>query len=107
MLQRYDWISTEKQYFGQPNTAYDFNATDPKEASRRLSKLQETKDKLSKNVNMRAMNMLGKAEEKVCVIFLISNQSRVGALLFSIFAVMTPKCIILREDLNAANISVW
>lgn len=64
MLEKYDWISNEKQFFGQPNTAYDFAANDMKEVARRLSKLQETKEKLGKNVNMRAMNMLGKAEEK-------------------------------------------
>ena len=65
MLGKYDWIRSEREYFGLPNTAYDFNATDPREASRKLAKLEETRDKLSKNVNMRAMNMLGKAEEKV------------------------------------------
>ena len=65
MLQTYDWIADEKKYFGQPNTAYDFKATDPKEAGKRIQKLTETKDKLSKNVNMRAMNMLTKAEEQV------------------------------------------
>ena len=65
MLEKYEWISNEKHFFGQPNTAYDFAANDMKEVARRLSKLQETKEKLSKNVNMRAMNMLGKAEEKV------------------------------------------
>ncbi|XP_013399508.1 structural maintenance of chromosomes protein 2 [Lingula anatina] len=64
MLQQYEWIADEKKYFGQANTAYDFKANDPKEAGRRIQKLQETKDKLSKNVNMRAMNMLGKAEEQ-------------------------------------------
>ena len=65
MLEKYDWIYNEKHFFGQPNTAYDFAANDMKEVARRLSKLQETKEKLGKHVNMRAMNMLGKAEEKV------------------------------------------
>lgn len=65
MLQAHEWIVDEKKYFGQKNTAYDFEANDPKEASRKLQKLQDTRDKLSKNVNMRAMNMLGKAEEQV------------------------------------------
>ena len=65
MLQRYEWIVDERKYFGQPNTAYDFAANDPKDAGKRIQKLQETKDKLSKSVNMRAMNMLGKAEEQV------------------------------------------
>ncbi|XP_067679791.1 structural maintenance of chromosomes protein 2-like [Haliotis asinina] len=64
MIMKYDWIADEKKYFGQPNTAYDFETNNPKEAERRIQKLQETKDKLSKNVNMRAMNMLGKAEEQ-------------------------------------------
>ncbi|XP_028403632.1 structural maintenance of chromosomes protein 2-like [Dendronephthya gigantea] len=64
MIAEYQWIDSERQFFGKPNTAYDFSANDMPEVSRRLAKLQETKDKLGKNVNMRAMNMLGKAEEK-------------------------------------------
>ena len=68
MLQKYDWIASERSFFGQPNSAFDFAANDMKDVSRRLSKLQETKDKLGKNVNMRAMNMLGKAEEKVVIL---------------------------------------
>ena len=65
MLQNYDWIADEKKYFGQTNTAYDFKVNDPKESERRIQKLTETKEKLAKSVNMRAMNMLGKAEEQV------------------------------------------
>jgi hypothetical protein len=67
MLQDHAWILDEKQYFGHANTAYDFKVNDPKEAGRRIQKLQETKEKLARNVNMRAMNMLGKAEEQVSV----------------------------------------
>ena len=55
----------ERQYFGRVNTAYDFQANDPKEASRKVQKLEQTKEKLSRSVNMRAMTMLGKAEEQV------------------------------------------
>ena len=65
MLNKYEWIASEKQFFGQTNTAYDFSGNDMKEVGRRLTKLQDTKNKLGKNVNMRAMNMMGKAEEKV------------------------------------------
>nr|QIC49989.1 structural maintenance of chromosomes protein 2 [Actinia equina] len=64
MLAKYEWISSERQFFGQPNTFYDFAANDMKDVGKHLAKLQETKDKLGKNVNMRAMNMLEKAEEK-------------------------------------------
>jgi len=64
MLEEYEWISEERKFFGQPNTAYDFKATNPKEAQKRIAKLEDTKGKLEKTVNMRAMNMLGKAEEQ-------------------------------------------
>jgi structural maintenance of chromosome 2 len=37
---------------------------DPAEAGRRIQKLEETKEKLKKNVNTRAMNMFSKAEEQ-------------------------------------------
>ena len=61
MVEQHEWIKEDRKFFGQPNTHYDFKATDPQEAGQRIQKLEATKDKLSKNVNMRAMNMLGKA----------------------------------------------
>ncbi|NWT61605.1 SMC2 protein, partial [Erythrocercus mccallii] len=64
MLKEYKWIASDKPLFGQPNTAYDFKSNDPKEANQKLQKLQEHKEKLGRNVNMRAMNMLSDAEEK-------------------------------------------
>jgi len=64
MLEDYPWIQDDRHFFGHHNTAYDFKATDPAEAGRRIQKLEATKDKLGKSVNMRAMNMLGKAEEQ-------------------------------------------
>uniref|UniRef100_A0A673HTP7 Structural maintenance of chromosomes protein 2-like n=1 Tax=Sinocyclocheilus rhinocerous TaxID=307959 RepID=A0A673HTP7_9TELE len=64
MLAENEWISSEKHLFGQPNTAYDFKTNNPKEAGQRLKRLEETKDKLERNVNRRAMNMLSEAEER-------------------------------------------
>ncbi|XP_066460520.1 structural maintenance of chromosomes protein 2 isoform X2 [Eleutherodactylus coqui] len=64
MLNDYEWISAEKHLFGQENTAYDFKNNNPKSAGQRLQKLQEMKEKLGRNVNMRAMNMLTQAEER-------------------------------------------
>ncbi|OCU00726.1 structural maintenance of chromosomes protein 2 isoform X1 [Xenopus laevis] len=64
MLNDYEWIASEKHLFGQANTAYDFKTNNPKEAGQRLHKLQEKKEKLGRNVNMRAMNMLTQAEER-------------------------------------------
>ena len=40
---KHNWIATDRQYFGQPNTAYDFESTEPKEMTRRVGKLQEQK----------------------------------------------------------------
>ncbi|XP_029470590.1 structural maintenance of chromosomes protein 2 [Rhinatrema bivittatum] len=64
MLKDYEWIASEKHLFGQTNTVYDFKTNNPKEAGQRLQKLQEKKEKLGRNVNMRAMNMLTQAEER-------------------------------------------
>ena len=64
MLSDHQWINEDRKYFGQVNSTYDFKANDPVEAGRKIQKLEGTKDKLSKSVNMRAMNMLGKAEEQ-------------------------------------------
>lgn len=65
MLQEHDWIHSERQFFGQPNTPYDFKTNNPREAGQRLKKLEETTTKLERNVNKRAMNMLNEAEERV------------------------------------------
>ncbi|XP_049626198.1 structural maintenance of chromosomes protein 2 [Suncus etruscus] len=64
MLKDYEWINGEKHLFGQPNSAYDFKTNDPQKAGQRLQKLQEMKEKLGRNVNMRAMNVLTEAEER-------------------------------------------
>ncbi|XP_075067038.1 structural maintenance of chromosomes protein 2 [Mixophyes fleayi] len=64
MLNDYDWIASEKHLFGQENSSYDFKANNPKAAGQRLQKLEEMKEKLGRNVNMRAMNMLTQAEER-------------------------------------------
>uniref|UniRef100_A0A8C3UJE4 Uncharacterized protein n=1 Tax=Catharus ustulatus TaxID=91951 RepID=A0A8C3UJE4_CATUS len=64
MLKEYKWITSDKLLFGQPNTTYDFKSSNPKEASQKLQKLQEHKEKLIRNANTRAMNMLSDAEER-------------------------------------------
>ena len=63
-LNNYEWIASEKQYFGQKDTAYDFEKHDLKESDRKLERLKTSKEKLSKSVNMRAMHLLGEAEKR-------------------------------------------
>lgn len=43
LLAKYDWIATDKQFFGEPNTAYDFEKTDPKESEKKIGTLQQQK----------------------------------------------------------------
>ncbi|XP_071436184.1 structural maintenance of chromosomes protein 2 [Pithys albifrons albifrons] len=64
MLKEHEWIASERQFFGQPNTAYDFKRNNPKEAFQKLQKLQERKEMLGRNVNTRAMNLLSDTEER-------------------------------------------
>lgn len=64
MLQEYEWISDERESFGKVNTVYDFQVTNPNEAAKRIQKLEASQEKLGKTVNVRAMNMLQKAEEQ-------------------------------------------
>ncbi|KAJ8000529.1 hypothetical protein DPEC_G00181060 [Dallia pectoralis] len=64
MLEENEWISQERGLFGQPNTGYDFKVNNPKEAGQRLKKLEESKTRLERSVNKRAMNMLNQAEER-------------------------------------------
>ena len=68
LTEKYGWIESERKFFGKANTAYDFKAHDPKDAESRLGQLEQQKTKLARTVNMRAMNMLEKAEERVSVL---------------------------------------
>uniref|UniRef100_A0A674CN44 Structural maintenance of chromosomes protein 2 n=1 Tax=Salmo trutta TaxID=8032 RepID=A0A674CN44_SALTR len=56
--------NNKHRLFGQPNTGYDFKVNNPKEAGQRLRKLEESKTRLERSVNKRAMNMLSQAEER-------------------------------------------
>lgn len=70
MLKEHKWIASDKPFFGQPNSAYDFKSSNPKDASQKLQKLQEQKEKLGRNVNTRAVNMLSDTEERVNILCL-------------------------------------
>lgn len=64
LTNKYDWIEKEKHQFGNRGGLYDFQENDPKDVEKRLAKLEETKEKLGRNVNARAMNLLSKEEEQ-------------------------------------------
>jgi structural maintenance of chromosome 2 len=60
---KYTWIPEDKEHFGSKNTRYDYTKEDPQEAGQKLQKLQENKEKLSRNINQEAMMLLEKEEE--------------------------------------------
>jgi structural maintenance of chromosome 2 len=59
------WITDDKSQFGKPNTPYDFTKQNIKESQHRLLGLKNRKDKLSKQIDQRGMNLLAKKEEEV------------------------------------------
>nr|XP_029731204.1 structural maintenance of chromosomes protein 2-like [Aedes albopictus] len=62
--EKYPWISEDKEFFGVKNTRYDYNKEDPQEAGRKLNKLQDSKEKMSRNINQKAMVLLEREEEQ-------------------------------------------
>ncbi|XP_066993531.2 structural maintenance of chromosomes protein 2 [Anabrus simplex] len=63
-LSKNKWIETEKEYFGQPKGAYDFNSMDMNQTEKTIRKLEEQKESMGQKLNLRALNMLGKEEEQ-------------------------------------------
>lgn len=59
----YPWIPEEKQFFGSKNTRYDYSKDNPIEAGKRLKNLNEEKEKMSRNINQKAMMLLEREEE--------------------------------------------
>lgn len=64
MMKKYDWIATEKQFFGRPQTDYDFQKTSPKQVDSRLASIKEEQEILSKKINKKVMGMFEKAEQE-------------------------------------------
>jgi structural maintenance of chromosome 2 len=64
LLESNEWIKEEQSMFEQANTIYDFTKYNMKEVNHRLHDIKNRKEKLSKQVDMRAMGMLAKKEEE-------------------------------------------
>lgn len=60
----HDFILKEKQFFGNPDSAFDFQKNNPEEAERRLQKIEQEQEKLKKVLNSKVMNMFEKADEE-------------------------------------------
>eukprot|EP01052_Picozoa_sp_SAG31_P031724 SAG31_NODE_3394_length_4324_cov_3.093964_2_plen_535_part_00 len=63
-LKKYPWIQSERQYFGQPKTDYDFERRNPEGARQKLAALEAEQEALSKKINKKVMSMFEKAEQE-------------------------------------------
>lgn len=64
LLAKHPWIGPERAQFGRPNSIYDFSPASVNDARRRLGVLRDAQQRLSKSVNMKVINMFGKAEQE-------------------------------------------
>ncbi|KAI9478463.1 MAG: hypothetical protein EXX96DRAFT_248991 [Benjaminiella poitrasii] len=61
---QYEWISDEKQLFGQPGSAYDYTNISLADIRKQLEQLSVNHDSLRKKINVRVMNMIDNVEKK-------------------------------------------
>eukprot|EP01018_Ginkgo_biloba_P015432 Gb_17843 [translate_table: standard] len=64
LLEKHEWIATERQLFGKGGTDYDFSARDPRKAREEFERLQAEQSNLEKRVNKKVMTMFEKAEDE-------------------------------------------
>jgi structural maintenance of chromosome 2 len=64
LLETHPWIQNEKQFFGKPQSDYDFATRDLKQVELKLKHLEEEQDRLAKTINKKVLNMLEKAEQE-------------------------------------------
>ena len=60
----HDWIADEKEAFGCPNTAYDFNSHNIAESKSSLKNVTERFQGMKKKINPKVMNMIDSVEKK-------------------------------------------
>lgn len=61
----YKWIETDREYFGMKNTKYDYSKERPEEAGEKLREAQGKRQKMEKRINVKAMMLLEREEEKL------------------------------------------
>ncbi|XP_051153235.1 structural maintenance of chromosomes protein 2 [Leptopilina boulardi] len=80
LMRKYEWIEQDKAYFGEPGGMYDFSVNDPEKMGQKMHQLESQRDRLSRNVNTRAMNLLNKEEEQYKVMLdkkkIVENDKR-------------------------------
>merc|ERR1739848_804397 len=56
------WIEQEEEFFGQPNTDYDFSKTNISTTRKKIAQLEKEQETLSRKVNHKVAGMIEKAE---------------------------------------------
>ena len=64
MESEHDWIADEKDLFGRPGTAYDFQGQNIVECKSSLRNLTERFQGMKKKINPKVMNMIDSVEKK-------------------------------------------
>ncbi|XP_003699378.2 structural maintenance of chromosomes 2 [Megachile rotundata] len=64
LTRKYEWIEQDKVYFGKAGGIYDFEVNKPNEMEQKVHRLQNMREKLSRNINTRAISLLDKEEEQ-------------------------------------------
>ncbi|KAH0953570.1 hypothetical protein HN011_011297 [Eciton burchellii] len=64
LVRKYEWIEQEKAYFGKKGGIYDFEVNKPDEMEQKVHHLEGMREKLRRNINTRAINLLDKEEEQ-------------------------------------------
>jgi structural maintenance of chromosome 2 len=64
MEKEHPWIEKDKNIFGKKGTDFDFEANDYGENKKRCDELEKQQNRLSKNINKKAMVMFEKAEQE-------------------------------------------
>lgn len=64
MEQEHDWITSERDSFGRPNTPYDFHTQNMSECKSSLRNLTERSQGMKRKINPKVMNMIDSVEKK-------------------------------------------
>ncbi|GLG93171.1 Structural maintenance of chromosomes protein [Gryllus bimaculatus] len=62
--EQYDWIVRDKKFFGVKGGAYDYTGLDMNHMGKTISNMEQQQKDVGRNINARAMNMLGREEEQ-------------------------------------------
>ena len=68
MLKQFEWITVDQKFFGEPGSAYDFKATDPKDAAKRVQRLEENKVSTIAPFQCVFFNIVDLILPKICII---------------------------------------